>query len=262
VESDRKFIQFLDVDDFLNIDLLVHFFISHRIPQDALSIFEYIGLTEQKFPKYLGVFESKVLSKSEIEEELFERKGYWRVIYPREIIIENNLKFSPTFEDLGGKRFILDDLFWVVHLISIGLKCIKYDEDAIVYGYVKNEVESTNHGDDFAMQASLFPLATIKFLTSLDGCKHSHNQDFLEKSLTSALLFHARYIRMSDLLFYVLINGRKLQQFGNRKFRPSRVILRLRLSSIAVIYSVKHSIRRFAYRHQIGIAIWNYLKFK
>ncbi len=259
-ESERKFIQFLDLDDFLNIALLENLFSKHEISEDALSIFEYIRLNEPEFPKYPGVNESRKLSIVESEKELLGQMGYWRIIYPRKIILEHRLKFVPTFKDLGGKRFILDDLFWLIHIASIGITCIKYNKEAISYGYVKNESISDDDGNDFSNQASLFSLAASTFVKSLKDCGHSHRKDTLENNLTAALMFHSRYIRMHNLVFYL---KNTIAVSGNLRIRKSNCsnnLLAFRLGKSAVISSFKHAIRSLAFKSKKTAAAWELLR--
>jgi glycosyltransferase involved in cell wall biosynthesis len=259
-EAERKFIQFLDLDDYLNIALLENLFSNQEISEDALSIFEYIRLNKPEFPKYSGANDSRNLSIVESEKELLGQMGYWRIIYPRKIILEHRLKFIPTFEDLGGKRFILDDLFWLIHLASIGIPCIKYNKEAISYGYVKNENSSDDDGNDFSNQASLFSLATSTFIKSLDNCSHPHSIDTLENNLKAALMFHSRYIRVHNLAFYLKNTKPVSGNLGIRKSYFSNNLLAFKLGKSAVIYSFKHAVRRLAFKNKKTRAAWKLLR--
>ncbi len=259
-ESERKFIQFLDLDDYLNIALLEDLFSHRKISEDALSIFEYIRLNKPEFPKYPGTNESRNLSIVESEKELLGQMGYWRIIYPRKIIFEHRLKFIPTFEDLGGKRFILDDLFWLIHIASIGITCIKYNKEAISYGYVKNESISDDDGTDFSNQASLFSLAASTFIKSLDNCGHQHNKDTLENNLTATLMFHSRYIRAHNLAFYLKNTITVSDSLRIRKSPISNNLLVYKLCKSAVIYSFKHAVRRLAFKNKKTSAVWERLR--
>ena len=43
--------------------------------------------------------------------------GYWRFIYKTKSV-QNKFFFFPTFSQLSGRKFILDDLFWLI-LLSV-----------------------------------------------------------------------------------------------------------------------------------------------
>ena len=259
-ESDRKFIQFLDLDDFLNIGLLIELFKSQKISENELSIFEFMSLTKPEFPGYSREFERKLLSDFEKENELFSRMGYWRIIYPRKIIIDYSFRFTPTFADLRGERFILDDLFWLIHIASTEIKCLKYQADAITYGYVKLENDSTDNGNDFANQASLFPLAISKVFRDLNQCNHPHNKQFLNDAVGKTLQFHASYVRPARLSFYIksiFSSGIRLQIDESRILNE---LVRLRLCLTACSWSLKFSIRKFAYNYRATTKVWEFLK--
>lgn len=260
MESDRKFIQFLDLDDFLNIDLLLEIFKSQQLFESELSIFEFTNLTKPEFPRHTGNLETTLLSESEKKGELFSRMGYWRIIYPRRILIDYDLKFGPTFEDLGGNRFILDDLFWLIHIASTDIKCIKYQTDAITYGYVKLDDESIDSGKDFANQASLFPLAVSQVVNDLNQCSHPHNKEFLIKSLSETLQFHASYVRFNELLFYtknVFSSGKRMHIDESRILNK---FLGMRLCLVAVASSLKFMTREFAYSYRGLSKVWEFLR--
>lgn len=259
-ESDRKFIQFLDLDDYLNVELLQELFSTHQFSEDSLTIFEYTRLSKPEFFEYSGKNEPELLSTIEIEKELLGRMGYWRIIYPKKIVVENNLKFIPTFQDLGGKRFILDDLFWLMHIATIGLDCLKYDKEAVSYGYVKSENQVADHGADFSNQASLFPLATSTFISKLSDCTHPHDKELLERNLSRTLIFHARYIRISNLWFYIKSVMGRTVKLEIKKSTTANELFRIKLCGTAFFHSFKYIIRSLALKNKRIIKIWESLK--
>lgn len=259
-ESDRKFIQFLDLDDFLNIALLIELFKSQKISENELSIFEFTNLAKPEFPRYSGELKKKLLSESEKESELSSRMGYWRIIYPRNILIDYGFRFGPTFADLGGKRFILDDLFWLIHIASTEIKCLKYQADAITYGYVKQENDSIDNGNDFSNQASLFPLAISKVISDLNQCHHPHDKQFLKEAFSKTLKFHARYVRPARLSFFVKSTFSRGVQLQIGESRILDELERLRLCLTACSSSFKFSIRRLAYSYHVSTKGWELIK--
>ncbi len=259
-ESDRTFIQFLDLDDYLNIELLAELFSTQQFPQNSLSIFEFTRMTKPEFPRQDGKIESRNLPRKEIEQELLEKMGYWRIIYPRRIIVENNLRFIPTFKDLGGKRFILDDLFWLIHISSIGISCTKYDKEAVSYGYVKDEGGVLDDGSDFSNQASLFPIATSTFISKLSVCNHLHNEEILEKNLSRTLKFHARYIRGTNLLIYMKSVMARSTNLEIRTTPIASGFFKLELCSAAIFQSLKHSARSLALKNKKTTRFWEFIK--
>jgi len=195
----RKFLQFLDIDDFLNIELLTDIFRSEFLSPDALSIFELSRVTKPEFPPHPEILLSKKLSNREVQELLVSNLGYSRIIYPRQIVVDYKLKFAPTFASLGGERFILDDFFWIVHIGSLNIKCIKFDDTVVTYGYVKPENNASESGKDFANQASLFPKASVIFFQTISQCRHKHDSDFMNQSIKSSNIFHFKFVPMEKM---------------------------------------------------------------
>lgn len=257
----RKYLQFLDIDDFLNISLLSDIFRGAYLNDDALSIFEISRVTSPEFPLHPSTLFSRELEKLEAQALLVSSLGYSRIIYPRKIVDTHKLKFVPTFASLGGERFILDDFFWIIHIASLNFKCIKFDDNLILYGYVKPENASADSGRDFANQASLFPKATSVFVKALPQCQHQHDAEFLNQSVKSSNKFHLKFVQTAQMLGVIrfIINPRNslsvYQSYSRKHF------FRLDLLGSAVIIFCKETIRQALFKHAATKRVWTVLSF-
>lgn len=197
--SKRKFLQFLDIDDFLNVNLLKFIFEQKILDDKAISIFEICRVSKPHFPDITAQLSRRKIDQNEVKALLSKSLGYSRIIYPRSLIESEKLKFSPTFESLGGERFILDDFFWLIHLASIEIDAWVYD-NSVIYGYFKPENPDDADGGDFSRQAKLFPSAISIVIDGLKNCDHSHDSTFVNESMLNSLEFHLKYVSTRNLL--------------------------------------------------------------
>lgn len=221
--SNRKFLQFLDIDDFLNIDLLRVIFEQKNLDSQAISIFEICRVSKPDFPDITASVSKKKIDQNEVKALLTKTLGYSRIIYPKSILVSEKLKFSPTFESLGGERFILDDYFWLIHLASIGIEAWVY-ENAIIYGYFKPENSDEADSGDFSRQARLFPSAISVVIDGFKNCDHPHDAIFINESMLSSLKFHLKYVSTRNL-FSVIMKILSLKTILSYQQSPIKVIL-------------------------------------
>jgi glycosyltransferase involved in cell wall biosynthesis len=258
--SSRKYLQFLDIDDFLNIDLLLDIFAGDYLHPDAFFIFEILRVSRPEFPPHNKILTSMELKREDSQELLIKGLGYSRIIYPRKIVLGEGLRFTPTFASLDGERFILDDFFWLVHLGAIDARYVKFDEDAILYGYVKPESNLTDSNHDFSNQASLFPKATSIFVKGLSDCNHSHDFKFVNRSLSSSLIFHVKFIQPERMLgvFRVLFSTKTRFSFRHGFFSELRV--RLKVLVVSSLVFTKSIVRLYSLKYATTRKIWNILR--
>lgn len=259
--ASRKYLQFLDIDDFLNISLLSDIFRSECLNEDSLSIFEISRVTTPEFPLHPTTLSSRELGNLEAQELLVSNLGYSRIIYPREIVSNYKLKFVPSFASLGGERFILDDYFWIIHASSLNIKCTKFDDNLILYGYVKPENDATDSGRDFANQASLFPKATGVFVNALSQCQHRHDENFLNQSIKSSNKFHLKFVQRDQMpgVIRILFNPRVPLSMYHDLSRKQ--FCRLELLGSAFIIFCKEIIRQALMKHTATKKVWTTLSF-
>lgn len=201
--SKRKYLQFLDIDDFLNIDLLKVIFEKRILDDETISIFEICRVSKPDFPDITAQLSRRKIEQNEIKALLTKSLGYSRIIYPRSLVESEKLKFSPTFESLGGERFILDDYFWLIHLASIDIKAWVY-ENSVTYGYFKPENSDDAEGGDFSRQAKLFPSAISIVINGFKDCDHSHDSIFINESILNSLKFHLKYVSTQNLFAVIM----------------------------------------------------------
>ena len=116
----RDYVVFLDADDSIDSMQLIH----------ALHLMSNLEVDLGKFPYYKnGVIKDTTdetkkfkLNDSTNNRWIFMKGlGYWRFIYKTKSV-QNKFFFFPTFSQLSGRKFILDDLFWLILLGSSKLE--------------------------------------------------------------------------------------------------------------------------------------------
>jgi glycosyltransferase involved in cell wall biosynthesis len=254
-----EFLQFLDIDDFLNIKLLVDIFTSNCLNPTTLSVFEIARVSEPLFPPHHKSLTPQELDKASSQTMLVTNLGYSRIIYPRKLILNEGLKFVPTFASLGGERFILDDFFWLLHLSAINVKCVKFDNDAVLYGYMKPENLVIESGKDFENQASLFIQATSVFIQELSHCTHLHDLDFISESLKSSILFHLRFVPIEKMLGVLKFQFSSEVRISAYRNFLRELGFRIKILGATGIIFFKRIARPFVINYALTRRVWAFL---
>lgn len=166
----RNYFIFLDADDQIEIDNLL----------EAMSYINGKDFYIFKFPYYKNSTLKNISSKFLISGKLKSRRdrnklisglGYWRYIYTRKLTYKS-FRFFPTFSELKGNKFILDDFFWLLLIAGSDLK-VKVIQKYPFYRYFNSEdslaSEMQTRVEDYLAQFVLFPFG-IKLL--LCNCSH------------------------------------------------------------------------------------------
>lgn len=182
----RDYFIFLDADDLIDLENLFK----------AMAIVEQNSADLFKFPYYknevIKTIENDAIFTGLLQSRksrnlLIQGLGYWRYIYASKNI-RGQLRFLPTFEELGGKRFILDDFFWMLLIVSSNLRALTSTEYAF-YKYVRKDNSSFEENrKNLAEYRSQF----INFPIGLKLClSHSTN---LRIDRFWLLLYYCRYV--------------------------------------------------------------------
>lgn len=165
----KDYFVFLDADDSIDSTQLI----------PALHLMSSLDVDLGKFPFYKnGILKnitdetkSFKLNDSTNNRSIFMNGlGYWRFIYKTKSV-QNKFCFLPTFSQLGGRKFILDDLFWLILLGSSKLKfynCNRfgfYQYDLDFARMTSQEIEK--RGREFQEQFTYFPLAFVYFISKM-----------------------------------------------------------------------------------------------
>ncbi len=109
-------------------------------------------------PYFISATDTEIPSRNRLEkdswrEKLVARKCWWTIVYRREFLTSENVKFLPTFEEAGG-FFVLDDLFFLFQVFSLNPRILM--SDRVVYRYTQ---ETSQHDQSYLSQLKLQPQA-------------------------------------------------------------------------------------------------------
>lgn len=195
----RKFLVFLDFDDLISISVLEKAVKDLQTFNASFALLNYEinpGKTRSTMP--VKVEKPELLNIAFHRSEFFRSMGYWRYVYSRDFVMENKLKFSPSFSEVGGK-FILDDLFWLIHNCSLDYKVLVFPEDEILYTY---DLGGANRMAwvKYQRQVMLFPKAMSIFIAYIQTCEHTHDSEWLKEMLPKIVFEHLRLLLFGQLL--------------------------------------------------------------
>ena len=201
--SSRDYVVFLDIDDSLNLESLSHGLKRMRANNSDLSVGSYLRIQDGYVSP--APIESDIrmslTTNFEVSTKMLEGMGFWRYIYAREFIRRFQLNFSPTFQDMGGKFFILDDFFWMLHLSAcLDFSLVLVDSQDPLYEYHYEIPQPDAKWNSFVRQIKLLPQAFLVFETVLDTCNHEHRDNWLVEAGQKNLARHLRYLSISKFL--------------------------------------------------------------
>jgi glycosyltransferase involved in cell wall biosynthesis len=210
--ANRRLLVFLDFDDLLSITILEESANKLKNSKEKIGILNYEthpGRNRSVMP--VLVEQPEVVSLSQHRNEFFRAMGYWRYLYSREFILEQKLQFSPSFKEVGG-LFILDDLFWLLHTLSLEIDVLVFPSDAILYVY-NTDLSNQSDRNRFQKQVMLFPKAMSIFIDQINGCEHIHDIRWLEEVLPRVTTEHLRFLTFTQLIrtlphYFSLLNSR------------------------------------------------------
>ena len=191
---------FFDIDDSIDIDVLVKNVIRLKQFELNLIMMNYVFVHENRIGSDFN--ESGELVDIDFQKNrtsLMDTMGYWRILYTKAYIKEFNLKFTPTFSDLHGRRFIYDDFFWLLHLYSHDSQIKISPNNEVVYFYNNVANQTPEAWKSYRHQATLMPLAIEHFFKELGFCDHLHDQKWIAKTCLGSLFFHYANFTLSNL---------------------------------------------------------------
>ena len=210
----RAMFFFFDIDDSIDIDVLVKNVTRLKQLEFNLIMMNYLFIHENRIGSDFN--ESGELVDIDFKNNrtsLMDTMGYWRILYTKVYIKEFNLKFTPTFSDLQGRRFIYDDFFWLLHLYSHDSQIKISPNNEVVYFYNNVANQTPEAWKSYRHQATLMPLAIEHFFKELGFCDHLHDQKWIAKTCLDSLYFHYANFTLSNLpralasLFRVIFNS-------------------------------------------------------
>lgn len=193
--AERKYVLFVDIDDVIDVGCLVDVFPKFLQESPDIALTGYVQVPAERLGPYpLAGYDSTLTSIVGHRTELLQGMGWWRYVYKNEMLKQNNLHFTPSFKDMGGQIFVLDDLFWLLHLFSMDISLYRCDESAVLYRYFLPDISSPERRNWYLNQVILIPQAMKIFLRGIDSHTCHHDQRWLLESCHRTLWQHANYL--------------------------------------------------------------------
>ena len=174
--SQSDYLFFLDIDDLPIIDALQKLFTTFKLSSTDIAIGNYKIMQSAEsclMPVSFSAFQ--IVSISDFRKEFKEAMGWWRYIYKRDFLLQSHNMIGKAFEDFGNKKFVLDDLFWMIHLSSQNLEVLVSPASLSIYHYNLPAENATVRWTSYLKQVSYIPEAARKFLNfiKISGCDHN-----------------------------------------------------------------------------------------
>jgi glycosyltransferase involved in cell wall biosynthesis len=240
--ADRDYLLFVDIDDSVDVQVLTEVFPKILRSGADLALTGYIQVPALRIGPYpLADSINSTIEISQHRTELLEAVGWWRYLYRRSMVISNQLKFIPSFQEMGGKVFVLDDLLWLIHLFSLNLTIYRAESSDILYRYFLPDQVSSARRQWYLEQVVLMPEALRIFLLDLDSHKCAHDETWLYSKCYESLWQHANFLDLKLFLYNVhkflvvsIIIKRKLGKFGLFDSLKSSIHTGIRLAFLLV----------------------------
>jgi glycosyltransferase involved in cell wall biosynthesis len=185
-----EFFMFCDLDDQINLVTLSNALSNVVSEPKVLYRGEYAVYHSSNSSDLVYNNHSSSLGSA---DELVHSLGYWRFIYPTIEIQRSKIRFLPTFQELGGKRFILDDLYWMLQLAALNLEVKALSDDHVLYLYFRPQESKTLDWNNYLRQVTLMPTANKVLLLEILKNPNLDKSWILEKSQL-VLIEHLRYL--------------------------------------------------------------------
>jgi glycosyltransferase involved in cell wall biosynthesis len=246
--TSNEYFCFIDIDDSIDVSVLTRLYSKVRADNSDLGIANYsVNGNSMTEPINDNTFNSQILSEL----------GYWRICYKREFVENYNLKFMPTFAQLNGANFILDDYFWILHIAILQDRAKLTFLDEILYFYNLEQDLSQGINSTFERQARYFLPASKVFLEALIACEHLHRLDLLKAELEKSVLFHLAFLGFPNFMYALRYS------WGDNKSTSSTTLSEVRSNHLifVVVKSLpkvlRNEARRYLLKNTIGRKILN-----
>jgi glycosyltransferase involved in cell wall biosynthesis len=236
LECSRPIVFFLDIDDKPHFDGLISVMSEFEISQAELAVANYQVIGKD----YLGEMPIKsdtfeLVRSSDFRDEILAAMGWWRFLYRRDFLLQKHNVLGNAFSEYGTKKFILDDLFWMIHLSSQELNLLVAPESTYVYEYFL-PTERNDSWERYLRQITYLPEASVSFQQHLIENRCNHEIDWMYKKVSETLWNH---------LPLLSIKGNLRSYF---KFYCAAIKLSQRDKRFSVLYLFPSLIRSFIRR--------------
>jgi len=191
---DRKFVSFFDFDDRIIVSNLLAFFSDFRKSQSDVGVANFgwkLKESRQEILVHLDDYiqdpnYSNLKSLSDksalISAVLPWPAGVWRMCFSVEYLRIINARWFPTYEDLGSKARISEDIFFLTYVVINNPELFFWDRKDIIYLYgFCNPAERSY--EDF----KLILVAMDEYLSFLDARNFEFDNAYLAQFVMSNL---------------------------------------------------------------------------
>ena len=179
-QAETDFVFFLDIDDFPIVSGVKKLLNSFKRSSADLAVGNYKVIQNSEIGLMpLEISDFKTVSLKDHRQEFKDAMGWWRYIYRRDFLIQQHNLIGKAFGDFGDKKFVLDDLFWMIHLCAQDLEVIVSPNSLSVYEYNLPEENADSRWNAYLIQVSYLPEAADKFLHFVEKNKCLHNEDWM-----------------------------------------------------------------------------------
>lgn len=193
--ADRLYLLFVDIDDVIDVEVLQDFFSKVKASNADLGLAGYVQVPSQRPGPYpLKDFANETTHISNFRSELFEGVGWWRYLYKKSVVDAYNLRFVPSFKEMGERIFVLDDLLWLLHIFSMDLTVYRGNNSHILYQYFLPDKNSSARLNWYLDQVVLMPDALNFFLSEISNHHCTHDERWLLTTCHETLWQHANFL--------------------------------------------------------------------
>lgn len=222
--SDAEFFIFWDIDDELDLNVLQSMY-QHMSRKDIVATIANYSINSFNNPIKDSILtdQLKIIEIAEFRDDLLKMLGFWRIMYRTSHIKKNDIEFHPTFSELNGNYFILDDVFWLIHFYSSNGKILLLEQDKILYNYHIDLNPPFKKWVKFLDQAKLFSKASIIFMSRLKRNKSTIDLYWYKHAILNLAEMHLSYLNFTrfikalpnfiQLLFQTNISTMKVKSF-------------------------------------------------
>jgi glycosyltransferase involved in cell wall biosynthesis len=189
--AQTDFVFFLDIDDLPFVPAVQELLLKFKSSSADIAIGNYkIMQTAEHSKMPMNISQFQQVSLSVYRREFKEAMGWWRYIYRREFLLQPHNMIGRAFEEFGNKRFVLDDLFWMIHLTSQNLIVLVSPVTLSVYNYNLPEENATERWKAYLKQVSYLPEAAGKFIGFVQQNECNHDVDWMRQMVLVELWNH------------------------------------------------------------------------
>lgn len=215
----KDFLFFVDIDDEVNIPILAE--MVEQAIEDQVDIcrghYSILPIRDNVVEPLTKLSLQK--DNPSAVSDIVDLMGFWRYLYLRNFIVENEVLFLPEKSLLKDNPFILDDVFWLIQIACANPRISVFRGSDPVYIYTPT-AHTKASWRKFQKQAALFPKAALFVYSAVN--QEKLKLDELKVYCFKKTITHVTYLNFSQWL-RVLPRLIELYFKSNRKVTPNLI---------------------------------------